>query len=163
MSILDRLRKHPAAAATPSDAAQAAPDAGDLPIPGYDRLDEKQIARMLVGLSQLQLDMILDYETAHKARPVVLDKLKYVRTTEPMPDYDTLEPDEILKALAGANSQTLKAVRDYERKSQRRMAVTNGVAELLPKSQASSEEARATAEKADRVSAKMRTSPGSSS
>lgn len=153
MSILDRLNKRPAT--DDASDAEGTPGNGELAIAGYDRLAEKEIARQLTGLSQAELEAILAYETEHKARPVVLDKLKYVRNAEPMPDYDTLEPDQILKALEGANGQTIRAVRDYERKSRRRSAVTNGLAEILPHAQASSSEAQATAEKAERVASKM--------
>jgi hypothetical protein len=47
----------------------------------------------------------------------VLDKLRYMRGGEPLPGYDALTTEEIAKALAGAEAETVKAVRDYERKS----------------------------------------------
>jgi hypothetical protein len=159
MSILDRFRQTPTedTGATASDGPAGE---GGLPIAGYDRLDEKEIARQLVGMTQADLDAVLAYESDNKARPVVIDKLKYLRTPEPLPGYDQMEPDEIMKALEGANGQTLRAVRDYERKVRRRIAVTNAIAEALPRSTASATEAEATAAKAERVASGMRSAPG---
>ena len=56
------------------------------------------------------------YERAHGNRPAVLEKLRYMRGTEPLPGYDALTPEQIAEALAGADAETVKAVRDYERK-----------------------------------------------
>jgi hypothetical protein len=54
------------------------------------------------------------YERSHKNRPEVLDKLRYLRTTEPLPGYDALTPAQIAEELAGADAETVKAVRDYD-------------------------------------------------
>ena len=43
------------------------------------------------------------------------DKLRYMRGSDPLPGYDALSPDEIATALSGAEVETVKAVRDYER------------------------------------------------
>src|SRR5215211_455122 len=39
-----------------------------------------------------------------------------MRTTEPLPGYDALGPEQIATALAGADAETVKAVRESERK-----------------------------------------------
>jgi hypothetical protein len=127
------------------------PDGPQLPIRGYDRLGAKEIADKLSGLRQVDLAAIDAYERAHDARPVVLDKLRYMRGSEPLVGYDALAPEQIATALAGADAQTVKAVRDYERKFQRRRSVLEETARVLPRSTSSAREKRAQDEKAARL------------
>jgi len=124
---------------------------GEGPIPGYDQLADKEIADKLSQLRQVDLAAIEAYERAHDARPVVLDKLRYMRCSEPLPGYDALTPEQIATALASADAQTVKAVRDYERKFQRRRSVLEESARVLPGSEASAGEKRAHDEKAARL------------
>ena len=98
------------------------------------------------------------YERAHKGRPSVLAKLRYLRQDEPLPGYDDLESKEVAKALEGADSETIKAVRDYERKFQRRHEVLKETARILPESEPSERERSSKAEKEARVRSKMRPS-----
>ena len=35
----------------------------------------------------------------------MLDKLRYMRWSEPLPGYDALSPEQIVEALAGADTQ----------------------------------------------------------
>ncbi len=123
-----------------------------LPIPGYDRLDDKEVARRLRGLSQVEMAAVEAHERSHRARPGVLDKLRYMRTPEPLPAYDTLTADQIVEALSGAQTETVKAVRDYERKFGGRPAVLEETARVLPTSTPSPRESRARAENVARVS-----------
>jgi hypothetical protein len=78
----------------------------------------------------------------------VLDKLRYLRGSEPIPGYDALATEQIATALAGADAEMVKAVRDYERKFQHRQSVLNETARVLPTSPASAREKRAHAQKA---------------
>ena len=78
----------------------------------------------------------------------MLDKLRYMRGSEPLPGYDALTTEQIAGALAGADAETVKAVRDYERKFQHRQSVLDEAARVLPSSQASAGEERAHEEKA---------------
>jgi hypothetical protein len=153
MSILRRRQARPT-----QDNRPATPAGDGAPIPGYDRLDPKEIAGRLPKLTQLELAGVEAHERAHRNRPVVLDKLRYLRSTEPLPGYDALEADEIIAALAGANGQTLRAVRDYERKFRRRQTIATAIAAMLPSSTLSASEARAQAEKDERV--RSRPEPG---
>ena len=153
MSLFGRSRGGNDAADEPSPV-----DDGALPIPRYDRLGAKEVAAQLSQLTQTELQLVEAHERAHQNRPVVLEKLRYLRTTEPLPDYDTLESEQIVEQLAGANGQTLRAVRDYERKFRRRRTVADAIAELLPTSQLSESEAKSQAEKAARV--RSRPKPG---
>jgi hypothetical protein len=47
--------------------------------------------------------VLIDDESA--ARPVVLDKLRYMRGSEPLPGYDALTTEQIAKTLAGADAE----------------------------------------------------------
>ena len=46
----------------------------------------------------------------------MLDKLRYMRGSEPLPGYDALSVEEIVTALGEADLATIKKVRGYERK-----------------------------------------------
>ena len=114
-----------------------------LPLPRYDKLDESQIRARLEGLTQADLAAIETYERAHLDRREVLDKLRYLRMSEPLPGYDGLAPAQISEALAGADAQTVKAVRDYERKFAHRPEVMDEAARVLATAQESAEEVSA--------------------
>ena len=148
MKILRALRnRRSRGSAAGPPAARSWPDEEELPISGYDRLEEKEIAGQLSQLSQVELATVETYERAHEGRPVVLDKLRYMRGGEPLAGYDALTTEQIAQALAGADAATVKAVRDYERKFQHRQSVLDETARVLPDSQASAGEARAHEEK----------------
>ena len=78
-----------------------------LPIPSYDDLHEKDVIGRFRELSQVQLAEIEAYERSHRNRRVVLHKLRYMRSPEPVPGYDTLEPTEIDAQAAGGGSSSL--------------------------------------------------------
>jgi hypothetical protein len=149
MKMLEALRNRRSRGSTrETQAATNSPEEHAVPIPGYDQLGDKQISDQLSQLSQVELAAVETYERAHANRPVVLAKLRYMRGSEPLPDYDALTTEQIAKALAGADAETVKAVRDYERKFQHRQSVLNEAARALPASQASPGEERAHEEKA---------------
>ena len=116
--------------------------------PATTSSSDKQVGDQLSQLSQVELAEVETYERAHGNRPVVLEKLRYMRTSEPLPGYDALTPEQIAEALAGADGETIRAVRDYERKFQHRQAVLTEAARILPTSQASAREERASEDKA---------------
>jgi uncharacterized protein (DUF433 family) len=118
------------------------------PIPDYDKLDAKQVSDHLSQLSQAELATVETYERAHGSRPAVLEKLRYMRGSEPLPGYDDLTTEQIAAALAGANAKTVRAVRDYERKFQRRLSVLDEAARVLPTSRVSADEKQAHEDKA---------------
>jgi hypothetical protein len=149
VKILEALRnRRSRGSERATQTATSSPDEEELPISGYDRLKEKEIADQLSQLSQVELATVETYERAHEARPVVLDKLRYMRGGEPLPGYDALTTEQIVEALAGADAGTVKAVRDYERKFRHRQSVLDETARVLPDSQASAGEERGRAEKA---------------
>jgi hypothetical protein len=150
---------HNKANSTPEAASNGIPKGdGQLPIPRYDRLGDKEVTSQLSGLSQVELATVEEYELANGNRHVVLEKLRYLRTSEPLPNYDALESAQVIEALQGADGQTLRAVRDYERKFQRRQSVSDAIAAMLPTSQLSESERQAQAEKDERV--RSRPEPG---
>jgi hypothetical protein len=105
---------------------------GDAPTPSpadadltqrFDRLSERDAVNELGQLDQAGLGAVETFERSHRARPALLNKLRYLRQPEPLPGYDRLEPDAIADALGTADAATIKLVREYERKMQRRPGV----------------------------------------
>jgi hypothetical protein len=148
MKILDALRKGRSSdSERDTSAATGSSDEHSLPISGYDQLKDKEVSDQLSQLSQVELAEVETYERAHGNRAVVLDKLRYMRSTEPVPGYDALTPEQIAETLADADGETVKAVRDYERKFQHRQAVLDEAARVLPTSQESAGDKHAREEK----------------
>jgi hypothetical protein len=131
-----------------------------LPIPGYDRLKSDEIVKHLRDLSQVQLEAVEEYERSHQNRPAVIDKLRYMRSPEPVEGYDTLDAEEVARELDGADAQQVKAIRDYERKFQKRSKVLDETARVLPQATESPRDAKSREEKEARVRASMRRAPG---
>jgi len=149
MKLLDALRnRRSQSSEEDTQATTNSPDEHQLPISDYDGLKDKQIADQLSQLSQEELATVETYERAHEDRPVVLDKLRYMRGSEPLPGYDALTSEQIAEALASADAETVKAVRDYERKFQHRQSVLDEATRVLPSSEASAGEERAHEQKA---------------
>lgn len=127
--------------ATPSPAAPS-PSQEGLPFAGYDRLDAKQVVRALSDHSQIELEAVEAYERSHEEREAVLNKLRYMRGSEPFPTYDALSVEEILAALEDADLETIDRVRGYERKFANRALVMETVARVH-RSRLAAEPARA--------------------
>jgi hypothetical protein len=114
-----------------SDDAQGAPVAeAPLPFAGYDRLDDKQVVEGLSDHSQIELEAVESYERSHQERQQVLDKLRYMRGSEPLPGYDALSVEEIVTALEDSDLATITKVRGYERKFANRPDVLEEVARV---------------------------------
>ena len=131
MSILttlgDRFSTHESSSAE-SGVAKDDPVA-DAPIPfaGYERLDARQVMDGLSDHTQIELEAVEAYERSHQNRQPVLDKLRWMRGSEPLPGYDALSVEEIVTALTAADSATIKKVRGYERKFANRPQVLDEV------------------------------------
>ncbi len=161
MKILERLRNrslHGEADAPDLGKASSA-DEQRLPIARYDQLDGKQVVPQLSQLSQVELAAVEAHERSHRERPVVLNRLRWLRGNEPLPGYDALDSDEIVRALAGADAATVKAVRSYERHHRDRRDVRAEVARVMPTAQASAGQDRAREQKAALVKAGIRSDP----
>jgi hypothetical protein len=133
MSILNFLQRRLSGddAHTGGDAQGIRADDGQLPIPGYDRIKDKRLIAELSEHSQAELTAIDSYERAHKNRPPVFDKLRYLRGQEPIEGYDDLSVEEILVKLEAADNETLQRTRTYERKFQRRPDVLDDVGDAI--------------------------------
>jgi hypothetical protein len=158
MKIVERLRDRSlhGEAGDPGSAESSSADDQRLPIARYDQLDGKEVITPLSHLSQVELAAVEAYERSHRDRPVVLNRLRWLRGSEPLPGYDTLESDDVIRALADADAATIKAVRSYERHHRDRREVRAEIARILPTSQTSAEQDRARAEKAALVRAGIR-------
>lgn len=106
-------------------------DNSELPIPGYDRISDKHLIAELSEHSQADLTAIATYESSHKNRPPVFDKLRYLRGQEPLQGYDDLSVEQIRVGLHGADMETLQRTRTYERKFQRRPDVLDDVGKAI--------------------------------
>jgi hypothetical protein len=149
MKMLEALRKRRSLEARrDTQAATSSPEEHRVPISDYDQLDDKEVGDRLSQLSQVELATVETYERVHRNRPAVLEKLRYMQSTEPLPGYDTLTTEQIAEALAGADAETVRAVRDYERKFAHRQSVLQEAARVLPTARASAREERAREDKA---------------
>ena len=113
-------------------------DGGPQPFDGYDRLKPREVNKALSEHSQDDLEGIERYERANKQRPSILDKLRYMRGRQPLPGYDQLAPEEIVTALRDADVETIKRVRDYERKFANRPEVLEEAARVHREARAES-------------------------
>ena len=129
MTIFDAIRDRLSTRSSSTSATAAADEQG-VPFAGYDQLDRREVLDQLSKHSQVELDAAEAYERAHKGRESVLDKLRYMRGSEPMPDYDSLSAKEIMAALDKADTATIKKVRGYERKFANRPDVLEEVARV---------------------------------
>jgi hypothetical protein len=59
--------------------------AARLPIPGYDDLDGQDVGGRLASLSQVELAAVEIYERSHAERPEVLNRLRHMHCSEPLP------------------------------------------------------------------------------
>ena len=112
MKILDAIRDR---GSSSGSSAEASTD-DQLPIPDYNDLSYREVVLKMPELSQVDLAAVEAYERSHEERPEVLAKLRYMRSSEPLPDYDSLSSEQIGEALADTDAATVKAVRGYERK-----------------------------------------------
>ena len=140
MSILsalrDRFSRRESSAVPPGHAQSDSVAEAGLPFAGYDRLDDRQVVDGLSDHSQLELEAVESYERSHQDRQQVLNKLRYMRGSEPLPGYDGLSVEEIVSALEDADVATIDKVRGYERKFANRPGVLEEVARVHHRRQA---------------------------
>jgi len=109
------------------DDSSGSTKSADPPFAGYEDLNDRDAMDSLSGHSQAELEAAEDYERAHKNRPPVLNKMRYMRGRQPMAGYDDLSPEEIVAALQDADIATIKEIRAYERKFANRPDVLDEV------------------------------------
>jgi hypothetical protein len=158
MKILERLRNRSlrGKAGAPGLAETTSADEQRLPIDRYDELDGKQLIPQLSHLSQVELAALEAHERSHRERPAVLNRVRWLRGSEPLPGYDALESVEIVRALAGADAATVQAVRSYERHHRDRRDVRAEIARVLPTLLTRAGQDRAREDKAALVQAGIR-------
>jgi hypothetical protein len=98
-----------------------------IPFAGYERLNARQAMDGLSDHTQIELEAVEAYERSHQSRQPVLDKLRWMRGSEPLPGYDALSVEDIITALKTSNSTTIKKVRGYERKFANRPEILDEV------------------------------------
>jgi hypothetical protein len=100
----------------------------------FASLGEREAIAELQNFNQAELTEIHAFERSHHERAPVLDKLRYLREREPLPDYDALDSQAVTATLASADVDTIKAVREYERKHQNRPIVNSAIIGALRES-----------------------------
>ena len=142
MSILSVPRERPSGDHASARSKSTPDEQGDppatarLPFAGYDRLGDRQVLDALRDHSQLELEAVESYERSHKSRERVLNKLRYMRGSEPLPGYDALSVEQIVTALESADLATIKRVRIYERKFADRPGVLDEALRVYHRGQA---------------------------
>ncbi len=126
-AIRDRVSRQEFSGVEGGDSRLDSGAAADLPFAGYDGLTARQAMDALHNHSQIELEAVEGYERSHKVREPVLDKLRWMRGSEPMPGYDALSTEEVVTALGEADVTTIKKVRSYERKFANRPRVLDEV------------------------------------
>jgi hypothetical protein len=116
----------------PPSKGQGSSDSSRLPpFAGYERLDPGEVVADLATHSQVELTAIESFESSHRDRTAVLNKLRYLRGSEPIPHYDGLDLEALATAIVDADDATLVRMRTYERKFQNRAEVLEPVADAL--------------------------------
>jgi ferritin-like metal-binding protein YciE len=118
-----QARKVPGVARAEGRVKGAAASAEDLPIARYDELNADDISGRLAELSQVDLAKVEAYERKRESRTTILSRIESLRGDEPWPGYDELTVGAIRTALADADEERAKAVRDYERSHKNRAGV----------------------------------------
>ncbi len=120
---------------TPSGApiagVDSAPEAIDLPLPGYDSLVADEIVARMDGLTQTDLATLAAYEKAHDSRSTILNAIEARLVDLPLPTYDSLEVSGVVSRLDSLNTAELRTVRDYEAATLNRLPIIEKVDELL--------------------------------
>ncbi len=111
----------------PAAGDRAATPGPEAPYEGYDRLSESEVVADMRTRSQVELTALDAYERDQKNRTGVIDKLRWMRQSEPLDGYDALSSAEIVSALGAADLPTIKRVRGYERKFANRREVLEAV------------------------------------
>jgi hypothetical protein len=110
------------ASGTPASGDRSS-DAAQPPIGRYDSLTATEIVARLRSLSQGELATLERYEQRHDGRQTILSRIASLREDEPWRGYDDATVPEIRRALAEADEERAKRVRDYERRHRDRKGV----------------------------------------
>jgi ferritin-like metal-binding protein YciE len=108
--------------------------ARDLPIAEYDRLNAGQVVTRLTDLSQDQLELVATYERRRRKRRSVLERVAELQGPEPWGGYDAQSEADVVAAVRDADQTALAAVRDYESRHRRRVAILEAAQQELSRS-----------------------------
>jgi ferritin-like metal-binding protein YciE len=98
------------------------------PIAGYDELNAGLAAARLSDLSQEDLQTVLQYERGHRNRRSVIERAEALVALPPWRGYDSDDPQEIVERLT---PDLAGAVRDYESRHRRRVAILEAAQQQL--------------------------------
>jgi ferritin-like metal-binding protein YciE len=118
-----QARKVPGVARAEGEIKGAVASADDLAIARYDTLTAEEIAGRLASLSQIDLSKVDAYERKNQNRSTVLSRIETLRGDEPWTGYDELTAPEAQAALADADDDRARKVREYERAHKNRAGV----------------------------------------
>jgi ferritin-like metal-binding protein YciE len=125
-------RATPARRTTRAQEPAAATPPADLPISGYESLTAEEAVGRLRQLSQAELARLRDYERGAESRQTILERIDALVEDEPWTGYDAQTVEEIRTALAGADEDRRKAVREYERRHKERAGVIDATEQQQP-------------------------------
>jgi ferritin-like metal-binding protein YciE len=129
-----QVRKVPGEKALEGQVRGATVRARDLPIADYDRLNAGQVVTRLTDLTQLQLAMVATYEQRRRKRRSVLERIESLQGQEPWAGYDEQAEADVIAGLRERDAATLSAVRDYEGRHRRRVAILEAAQQELARS-----------------------------
>ena len=118
-----QARRVPGVEEAEGEARGAVASEEDLPIANYDSLNADEVIERLSRLSQVELGQVDAYERRHSGRKTILNKIDSLRGDAPWAGYDEQSSEEIQERLRGADDDTAREVRDYERRHKSRQGV----------------------------------------
>ncbi|NGO06763.1 hypothetical protein G5C60_03560 [Streptomyces sp. HC44] len=126
------MREMPRATRIAEEVQGAVTREEDLPIARFSQLTIDEIQRQLRPLSQSDLTVMEGYERAHANRKGVLDAIERLRSSEPWPGYDAMEPGQIGGRLRSEPASLAREVMEYERRHRQRESVISAAEQRVP-------------------------------
>jgi poly(hydroxyalkanoate) granule-associated protein len=99
----------------------------ELPMPGYDKLNVKEITSKLAPLTFEELVAVKQFELAHENRVTVLREVDRRLTAMPIARYDALTVDEIEPLLTTLDIVQLENVAEYEAAHENRVTLLRAI------------------------------------
>jgi ferritin-like metal-binding protein YciE len=93
------------------------------PTAEYPKLTASEAVGKLPGFTQQQLKDTVAYERATRKRTTVIERAQSLQEDEPFNGYDELTARDVAQRLTDADEATVRRVREYEGRHQRRVEV----------------------------------------
>ena len=122
-STARQARRVPGVAQAEGEVRGAVASAEDLAIADYDSLTVGQINERLSDLPQVELAKVDGYERRNQNRTTITERISSLRGDEPVPGYDEMNADEVIKRLTDGDERLADEVREYERRHKNRSGV----------------------------------------